>query len=292
MTQHRRSPEPALNFRPPAAGTGMPGWQTGRMAELDGKPVSPEQLQALALVNLGHFTSMRVDDGAVRGLTLHLRRLVRDCRTVFDADLDAARVRDLVRQALLAQGSAGSCTVRVTVFDPALNLGHTGGDAAPHILITVRPATTSPPPPLTVQTRPFQREMATVKHTGLFASLHHRRRAQRAGFDDALFTHPDTGLVSEGVTWNAGFIDADGNVLWPDADVLPGVTLHLLRESGHGTVRPLHRDQLPTLRAAFATNTSIGVRPVAAIDDIPLRTDHPALTALQETYAKIEAEPL
>lgn len=260
------------------------------MAELDGRPVSPEQLQTLALVNLGHFTSMRVEDGAVRGLTLHLERLVRDCRTVFDADLDAVHVRTLVRQALLAQDTPGSCTVRVTVFDPALDLGHAGRDATPHLLVTIRPAAAFPPPPLTVQARPFQRDLAVVKHTGLFASLHHRRQAQRAGFGDALFTGPHDGLVSEGVTWNAGFIDTDGNVIWPDADVLPGVTLQLLRDAGHGITKPLHRDAFPTLQAAFATNTSIGVRPIAAIDDIALRTDHPTLTALQESYSKIAAE--
>lgn len=33
----------------------------------------------------GHFTSMRVEHQRVRGPSLHLDRLVRDCRRVFDA---------------------------------------------------------------------------------------------------------------------------------------------------------------------------------------------------------------
>src|SRR6266540_2864338 len=45
--------------------------------ELDGRPVDPAELATLALYNYGHFTSMRVDAGRVRGLTLHLDRLVR-----------------------------------------------------------------------------------------------------------------------------------------------------------------------------------------------------------------------
>lgn len=33
------------------------------------------------------------------------------------------------------------------------------------------------------------------------------------------------GCVSEGSTWNVGFVDQDGTVVWPRADVLPGVTM-------------------------------------------------------------------
>lgn len=57
------------------------------MIELDGRPVDPARLAALALYNYGHFTSMRVDEGRVRGLSLHLQRLVRDCSALYDADL-------------------------------------------------------------------------------------------------------------------------------------------------------------------------------------------------------------
>jgi branched-subunit amino acid aminotransferase/4-amino-4-deoxychorismate lyase len=63
------------------------------MAELNGRPVERAQLQALALTNYGHFTTMRVEDGGVRGLSLHLDRLRTDCRALFDAEIDADRVR-------------------------------------------------------------------------------------------------------------------------------------------------------------------------------------------------------
>jgi hypothetical protein len=52
-----------------------------------------DQLAALILINYGHYTSMRVDDQRVRGLSLHLEPLMRDCRWVFDADLDPNRLR-------------------------------------------------------------------------------------------------------------------------------------------------------------------------------------------------------
>src|SRR6266545_4504347 len=95
--------------------------------ELDGRPVDPAELATLALYNYGHFTSMRVDAGRVRGLTLHLDRLVRDSKIVYDADLDADRVRQLVRRAV--QSAQSPVIVRVTVFAPDLELGRAGREA-------------------------------------------------------------------------------------------------------------------------------------------------------------------
>lgn len=61
------------------------------MAELNGVPVTPDELKALALVNYGHFTSMRMDDQRIRGFSHHLERLVRDCRVLFGHELDLSR---------------------------------------------------------------------------------------------------------------------------------------------------------------------------------------------------------
>lgn len=138
------------------------------MAELNGEPVELAQLQNLALTNYGHFTSMRVDDGRVRGLSLHMERLQRDCRTLFGTDLDLQRVRELARRAAPATGST---TVRVTIFDPSLDLGHPAAAKEPHVLVTSRPAGTLPLPPLRVQSATYVRDVPSVKSVGLFASV-------------------------------------------------------------------------------------------------------------------------
>ena len=57
--------------------------------------------------------------------------------------------------------------------------------------------------------------------SALLSALHHCAAAKKAGFDDVLFTDPASTNVSEGSTWNIGFISADGMVVWPDAAVLP-----------------------------------------------------------------------
>ncbi|WP_167362006.1 aminotransferase class IV [Streptomyces yokosukanensis] len=235
------------------------------MATLDGKPASADDLLALALTNVGHFTSMRVsEDGTIRGLTLHMERLVRDCKTVWNADLSINRVRSYVRQTV--EGQQSPCVVRVTIFDSKVDMGHPADAHDPHILVSVRKGGALPSKPLHAKSMVYERDLPKVKHTGLFGALHTRGLAQEAGFGDALFVGRD-GLVSEGGTWNVAFVDQEDTVVWPQAPVLPGVTMALLQQHAEHRVATVTLDQAKGMAAAFATNTSIGVRPLAAIDD-------------------------
>ncbi|MEY9926967.1 branched-subunit amino acid aminotransferase/4-amino-4-deoxychorismate lyase [Catenulispora sp. GP43] len=259
------------------------------MAELNGVPVTADELRALALTNYGHFTSMRVDGGRVRGLTLHMNRLVRDCRTVFDADLDPEYVLFLVRKATADQ--TGSFVIRVTIFDPELEMGHPGSKADPKVLVTSRPAAVLPLSPLRVQSAQFTRDLPQVKHIGLMGSLRHRRIAQLNGYDDAIFVDRD-GFISEGVTWNCGFFDGD-QIVWPQGDVLPGVTMDVLTEvHGPSVTARVNLNEVHGMEAAFATNTSIGVRPISAIDGRVFADEHPILGELQAKYLRFLGEAL
>ncbi|MGW2082918.1 aminotransferase class IV family protein [Streptomyces sp. NPDC001939] len=261
------------------------------MAELNGTPVTLDDLQGLALTNYGHFTSMRMEDGTIRGLSLHLDRLVRDCQIVFGVELDRERTLNYIRKA--ADGVTGVAGLRVTVFDPALDMGRPADAKDPHILVNLRPAGAMPPPPLTAKTYTFTRDNAEVKHIGLHSQLRLRRDAQLAGFDDAVFVEPD-GRVSEGGTWNLGFVDQDGTVVWPDAPVLPGTTMLLLQslDVPKQITAPVRLSDIPNMAAAFATNTTIGVRSVRALDDVQFTQDHPVLEALREAYASIPGDGL
>jgi branched-subunit amino acid aminotransferase/4-amino-4-deoxychorismate lyase len=242
----------------------------------------------LALTGFGHFTSMHVEGGAIRGLDLHLDRLARDCRGVFDVELSPAVVLGAIRDAVAAE--PGDCTLRVTVFDPDLTLADLGtAQARPIPLVTTRPSAPSGLAPMRVLSREFQREMPSVKHVGLFGQLHHRVTAKRAGFDDVLFVDPASGRVSEGCTWNVGFVTREGGVVWPDAAVLPGVTMALVAADAHVT-RPVLRDELWGMRAAFATNASIGVRPISSVDDRGFDVGDPVIAELQAAYRQIPGQ--
>ncbi|MFJ8042553.1 aminotransferase class IV [Kitasatospora sp. NPDC096147] len=256
--------------------------------ELNGRPVRPEELQALALTNYGHFTTLRVSDGRVRGLALHLERLRRDCRELFGAEPDPDRVRQYARRAVPATGDV---MVRITLFDPSLDLTGLAGKADPAVLVTTRPAGPAGPlPPLRVRTVTYARDLPEVKSVGLFGALRHRREAQLAGYDDALFVTPD-GVVAEGGTWNLGLV-RDGEVVWPEAPYLPGVTQELL-----AGLHPARRERvtpagLPGFEAAFAVNAAmpLGLRPVGAVDAVAYPEAHPVLTALAAAYAALEGE--
>ncbi|MGI5341294.1 aminotransferase class IV family protein [Streptomyces sp. CA-181903] len=258
------------------------------MMELNGQSADLDALKVLALTNFGHFTSMRVDEQRIRGLGMHLERLVRDCRAVFDTDLDPEEIRSYVRRAV--EGTEGSFVVRVTIFDPDTDLGHPLDAKNPRVLVTRRPAGSSTSlPPLRVKSVPYVRDTPAVKHCGLFGTLRARRAAQVAGFDDALFVGPDDN-VSEGGTWNVAFIDEAGTIVWPRADVLPGVTMALLQQIHEHTVAPVTLDAARGMQAAFATNTSIGVRTISAINETKLPTEHATLAALREAYFALPGE--
>ncbi|WP_067823285.1 aminotransferase class IV [Actinomadura kijaniata] len=254
------------------------------MAELDGEPVGVEQLAALALVNYGHFTTMRVEGGGVRGLALHLDRLTRDCRTLFGVEPDVERVRRLARRAVA--GAGAPVVVRATLFDPGLDIGRPVSNGEPRVLVTARAAGERPVPGMRVGTVRYSRDLPAVKHVGLFGAVRRRRVAQAEGFDDALFV--DAGAsVTEGTTWNVGFFDGR-EVVWPDAEVLPGVTMRLLR----GSVRPAGVADLAGMEAAFATNAAVGVRAITAVDGRAFPADHPVLDALRREYAAVPLDPL
>lgn len=253
------------------------------MEQIDGDPTTSADLRALAFGGLGHFTTMRVEAGSTRGLDLHLARLVADCRALFDTELSPDLVRARIRSAIADEPD--TVVVRVTVFDPALTLERPGADADPAILVSPRRASTGAPVPLRLRSAAFERQAPEIKHVGLFGTLHQRRLAQRAGYDDAVFVGAD-GALSEGPTWNIGFIDRD-DVVWPDGPALPGVTRALLADRVPSRFVPVDIADLGGVEAAFATSSGTGIRPIAAIDDHSWPTDHAMFDRLRAAYAAV-----
>src|SRR5690606_42086913 len=77
---------------------------------LNGAPADADAggLRALAQVNYGHATTMRVRGGAVQGLGLHLARLRQGNAELFDTQLDEAALRGWRAQAARQAGGVGS----------------------------------------------------------------------------------------------------------------------------------------------------------------------------------------
>jgi len=233
----------------------------------EGRAASAEILAAPALVNYGHFSTMQVRDGAVRGFDLHLQRLDAATRTLFGSALPADRIRAELRAALQAFGS-GDAALRASVFARDFDFGRADAACTPQLLVSLAAPAQVDVTPLRLRSVVFARELPQIKHVGTFALFHQRRLALQAGFDDALFVDAQ-GLIAEGSIWNLGAWDGQG-VLWPQAPALRGTQERLLQAglAALGVaqqVRPLHLRELAAPVAAFACNAR-GQQAIAAVD--------------------------
>jgi 4-amino-4-deoxychorismate lyase len=259
--------------------------------EVNGAPARADQLRHLALVNYGHFTSMQVRDGAVRGLGLHLERLDRASHELFGRGLDPDRVRDCIRHGL-GDGVARA-SVRVNVFShDRIGPGPVASEL--DILVRVSAPASEPSGPLRVRSVHHERVLPHVKHLGTFGLTHHHRRAQQDGFDDALFTN-DAGSISEATIWNVGFFDGS-EIVWPSAPALDGITLQLVRAGMDrrgvpSTTRDVRLADLRSVRSAFLTN-SIAIIPIASVDDVELVVDHDLMALLRDALESNPWEPI
>ncbi|MBO9881557.1 aminotransferase class IV family protein [Xanthomonas sp. D-109] len=254
-----------------------------------GQPAGAELLAAVALVNYGHFSTMQVRSGAVRGFDLHLQRLQQANAALFGSALPHERVRDELRAALAAFGT-GDASLRVTVFSPAFTLRRADADCAVELLVSLTPPTRAEAAPLRLRSSVFARETPHIKHVGTFAAFHQRRLAQQAGSDDALFVDAQ-GQVAEGPTWNLALWDG-ACLHWPQAPALHGTQQRLLQagleELGVAQgVRSLSLQELGPDVAAFTCNAR-GQQPVAAVDGRALR---PAADLLAMLEAALHTQP-
>jgi branched-subunit amino acid aminotransferase/4-amino-4-deoxychorismate lyase len=261
--------------------------------EMNGAPASAEDLRHLVQTNYGHFSAMRVENGGVRGLDLHLARIEAATLELFGSVLDRERVRSCLRHAIA--GSSAPLALRVNIFSRALNRERIVEPVEVDILVTVMPGSHMPAPPLRVKSFAFTRTLPHVKHVGTFALFHYRRLAQMDGFDDAVFIDA-SGHVEEGSIWNIGFHDGSG-IVWPDAPHLTGVSMQLLQTglARHGVqsaMQPVALRDLRRYRAAFFTNSSVPVRMISGIDGIEFEVDAALESRLREYHDSNPRQPV
>ncbi|CAN5396861.1 aminotransferase class IV family protein [soil metagenome] len=234
---------------------------------IDGAPATTDDLTYLALVNYGAYTSFLVEQGAVRGLDVHLARLEASALELFGETPGEARLRDLMRLAVEGQDR---CWLRVSLFSPDIWARSPSVPTMPRVMTMAA----QPHPPLATSVRlavqTYSREAAHLKHTAIFGLIRARRQARDDGFDDALFVDAD-GLISEGSLWNIGFLIGD-TVVWPQAPMLEGAAQTLIERglSAVGltsTTELVRITDLACFDAAFLCNSATPACAVTAIGD-------------------------
>lgn len=255
-------------------------------------PVGHDDLRLLAFANYGHYTSMQVRQAAVRGLDLHLSRLNSNALAMFGQAPSVGRLEAALRHAVTTEGP---CSVRVTLFSRDLQAVSLGEPVEPDVLVTVADPGDSQNAPFRALPIFYERETPEIKHLATYGLLRHVRTARLAGYDDALFVDR-AGMLSEGSTWNLCLYDGE-RWLWPEAEVLAGITMALLRqamqEEGVPTEsRPIPASDLRDFRAAFATNSVSAARPLAAIGENNVLPLPSAQAFLQDLYESIAWQPI
>ncbi|MFI6902022.1 aminotransferase class IV [Nonomuraea sp. NPDC050394] len=251
-------------------------------AVVDGRPATGADVGLGIAARGGHFTAMQVRNHAVRGLDLHLDRLDQATEELYGLPVD----RDLVVESIAAAlgGDLHDASVRVNVV-------LTG---RLHVIVTTGAPVDAPSAPQRLMTVAYQRFLPHIKHGGGFPSIHLGRRAAAEGFDDALLV-ADDGTISEGTITNLGCFDGS-RVVWPQAAMLEGITLRLLRRrlplAGiPQVVRTLKPADLTGFAAVFLTN-SWGVSPVGQVDDLVLSAEPQDLSPILTVYEDTPWDPI
>lgn len=260
-------------------------------AFVDGQPADAAALMRFARSGYGHYTTMQVRAGAVRGLDVHLARLQEATRVLFDAALDADALRAQMRCALSGMADA---SLRISIGAANFTARAMPSPARLEVLMLVDPPAPEIIAPVRLMSMLHSRYLPQLKHGGSFDVMHLRRDARMQGFDDALLLTQD-GFVAEGATFNIGFFHHDA-LLWPQAPQLQGSTMQMLSQAfraggGQVTRQPITRHDIAGLTAGFCCNSG-GLWPIAAIDAHPLPDSESIVERLRSLLATVEPQAI
>ncbi|GAA5121305.1 aminotransferase class IV family protein [Pseudonocardia adelaidensis] len=255
----------------------------------NGRPATTEDLAPLAFAGYAHFTAAQVRGGRIRGLDLHLARLRAQSAELFGRALPDERMRSYLRSAV--EAGPADASLMAFVHQPAGEFT-TAEDAGLDVLVRTGPAASGPEGPLALTAVEHERYLPAVKHVGEAAKTHLKRRAVAQGYDDAAFVDR-RGRIGEATIWNLAFWDGAA-VVWPEAEVLGGITMQILRRQLERIGVPQREQEvtladLPALSGAVVMNSWTPGVAVRRIGPVPVPDAPDFLALLHRAY---DAEPL
>ncbi|MFD8382001.1 aminotransferase class IV family protein [Streptomyces sp. NPDC059679] len=258
---------------------------TSFVAHRNGRAATAEELAPLAFAGYAHFTAMQVRGGRVRGLDLHLERLRTASVELFGRALPDDQVRSYLRAAL--EAGPADLSLTATVYSRAGEFTAAGAGAEPEVLVRTGPPSAGPEGPLALAVFEHERFLPAVKHVGEVAKTYFLRQAVAQGFDDAAFVDR-RGRLSEATIWNLAFWDGD-SVVWPQAEVLGGMTMSIVRRQLDRLgvpqrVQDITLDDLPALAGGVVMNSWTPGVAVSRIDAVSLPEAPSFLELLHKAY--------
>lgn len=247
---------------------------------IDGQSALLPDIKRAALSSYGAVTSFRVEDSAVRGLDLHLKRLTQSAIELFGQAIPEQKICDDLRAAL---GGRGDAWVRISLFSPNLTPRDAAWTGVPTAMMSISPPPAALSDGLALQTRQLSRYLPHLKHSGMFDLVHARRMAMQDGYDDALFID-HSGALLEGSLWNIGMI-RDGRVIWPEGPILSGVSKHLISAKMPTERREIRLEDIGSFDAAFVCNSATPAAIVARINDHSFTTTSNVIESVRAAWS-------
>lgn len=260
---------------------------TVSITQFNGRTADASELAPLAFAGFAHFTALQIRDRGARGLDLHLARLRVASDELFGRHLSDEVVREYLHIALVTTPPDVSLTCFVSSRPGEFAVA---SDAtALDVLVKVDGPAEAPTGPLTLDVIEHERHLPHIKHVGEVSKTLLLRRANAQGFDDAALTDR-FGRLSEATIWNLAFWDGT-SVIWPRADVLPGITMQILKRrleilAVPQETREIRLSDLGDHLAAVVMNSWSPGIPVSQIGGTPLNQDSALPNLLHAAYAE------
>lgn len=242
------------------------------------------------LLGDGAFETIRAERGRLRRWARHRARLTGALHALEIAAPDWDQLEVAARQLSKEMGEA---VVRLTISRGA----HGPGMAAPSgepgtVLVTARALPPAPAALSLTLVRDPRREPSSLstkfKLTQYADSLHARRRAASVGADMAVMLS-SAGHLSCADSASLFWIEKGGRVMTPGADcaALAGTARGALMVACADAGITLEEvkakpETLKHAEAVFVTNATLGLVPVARLDDLSFVANHPLLSRLAE----------
>ena len=249
---------------------------------------------SLALYGYACFTSFLVENEKVKGLQLHLERLINDSFDIFGQSPEKNDILKNISAFLDHQEANYYGGIRVTIFPANFSLANPGDVNAFNILVTGRKAEKTTLSPINIATIEAKRTYPLQKTSNMIANLKARSEAQSKGAQDAVMLHD--GIITEGATWNI-FFGSGNNLVTPSiqSEILPGITRKLLIEAAFAANYKIIESEITITdiekyQYCFITNALIGLRPVLRINNMVYDTQNPNIKDLQQKFADMANE--
>lgn len=241
------------------------------------------------LLGDGLFETLLAVDGDLDHFEAHAARLARGSAVIGLPSPAPADLRGAAEAALAGAGlGKGRAAVRLTWTAGSGGRGlDRPAEVAPRLLAAAAPAPLILDPARLASVAVRRNEgspAARLKTLGYTDNVLARRAARLAGADEALMLN-NRGEIAGGAAANLFWFEGE-TLVTPalSCGVLDGVMRRLVIDRARAlglalveAARPA--DVLPSARGVFLTNSLIGVRPVAAIDGVPV-AGHRALAPL------------